>query len=85
MMPIVKIVWIDAGMKMGWQQVGDVAGWMTDDEHFLVTTVGFLFAESEHWLVVVSGKSDSKTVTNPTRINKNTIQEMTYVTDESDD
>ena len=71
-MRIVLVYWIDAGLKMGWQEWDVVEDWAEDESNFLCTTVGIVERESDEYLVVVQGNTKNS-VLNPVRIQKDNI------------
>jgi hypothetical protein len=77
---MVMVVWIDAGLKTGWQNQNEALDWAGNDEEFIVIECGFVFDETEEYLLLVSGFSTSN-VMNPTRINQNTIKEVIELTE----
>lgn len=69
------MLWIDAGLKMGWQEADMIVSWMLDDDQFTVNTVGYLFAEDNDMVVIVQGVTDDN-ILNPVRIPKVNIVSM---------
>ena len=71
-MRILLVYWLDAGLKMGWQDVDVVKNWTEDESNFLCTTVGFVAGESDEFLVLIQGDTKGS-VLNPVRIQKENI------------
>ena len=59
-MRIVLVIWRDAGGRSGWRDVDETIGWGSDDTNFIVTTVGFVGAESEDTLLLFPSVSGNK-------------------------
>lgn len=71
-MRVLQVFWMDAGGKHGWEKIGDAERWFSEDNNFIVDTVGLLIAENDHYIVLAMGTS-TDSILNPTRINKNAI------------
>ena len=82
-MNIVDVLWVDAGLKMGWQNVEEVIEYVEDDNNFLVHSVGYLFGEDDEMITIVQGYTQGNNVLNPVRIRKVNIlriEELNYGT-----
>ena len=69
-MNIVDVLWVDAGLKMGWQNVEEVIAYVENDDNFLVHSVGYLFGEDDEMITIVQGYTTGDNVLNPVRIRK---------------
>ena len=79
-MRIVLVHWIDAGLKMGWQDPEVVANWGADSSNFLCTTVGIIYQDNDEYLILIQGSTE-ESVMNPVRIRKQNIllvEELNY-------
>lgn len=81
-MDLVMVTWVDAGMKMGWQSALEAMEWAEDDDKFTVTSMGYLFGESDEYIVLISSVTSGNQVCNPLRIRKKNIlyKDVLYAT-----
>jgi hypothetical protein len=71
-MKLLVVFWVDAGMKTGWQKGSEVDEWADEIVNFLVTTVGFVHAETDEYIVLIQGTT-SDAILNPVKIRKESI------------
>lgn len=76
-MRIVCVTWKDAGGKSGWQDTAALPSWAEDEDHFTITTVGIVVAESEEILVLAPSLTvDGSSALDPIRIYQHAIVEI---------
>ena len=75
-MRILKVTWKDAGGKNGWQKMDEVLPWADNEDHFTITTVGIMVAESEEVIVLAPSITvDGISALDPIRIYQHSIVE----------
>jgi hypothetical protein len=77
-LPLVEVKWMDACGTSGWKDATDIVDWMEDETTGLCWHTGYLFAESDDYLVLVAGHSGVSMI-DAIKIPKSLIQERREV------
>ena len=73
-MKMLRVTWMDAGGQPGWMEDSEMEEWLKSCKtEYLVTTIGFLWAESDEYLVLIRGWNGLGAAMDPMRIPREVI------------